>query len=153
MTASPTSDTSPNLEEIIQIGEGLLSATLPKARWTHAAHCLATLYLIKMRGDLDLAAEMPKIIRRYNEAVGTANSDTGGYHETLTQFYIKAIDGYLAHQAKGLALEAASARVLASPIGQRDFPLTYYSHDRLFSLEARHGWVEPDLQALDVSAL
>lgn len=144
---------APNIREIEEIGEGILSATLPKERWTHAAHCLATIYLIKARPVMDLPTEMPSIIRRYNEAVGTANSDTGGYHETLTQFYLMAIRGYLAHKAEALTLEAASAMVLASPIGQRDFPLTYYSQDRLFSLEARRGWVEPDLRPLDVYAL
>lgn len=126
---------------------------MPKARWTHTAHCLATIYLIKARTDLDLPTAMPQIIRRYNEAIRTAYSDTGGYHETLTQFYLKAISGYLSNRAEGLALETASARVLASAIGQRDFALTYYSHQRLFSLEARRGWVEPDLRPLDVCAL
>ncbi len=144
---------APNIREIEEIGEGILSATLPKERWTHAAHCLATIYLIKARPVMDLPTEMPSIIRRYNEAVGTANSDTGGYHETLTQFYLMAVRGFLAHQAEALTLEVATATVLASPIGQRHFPLTYYSHNRLFSLEARRVWVAPDLRPLDVYAL
>ena len=147
------SNSSPTGRQIEEIGEGLLGGSLPKARWTHEAHCLATIYLIKARPDLDLPKQMPQIIRHYNQAVGTANIDTGGYHETLTQFYLKAIGGYLVHQADGLEMEAASARVLASAIGQRDFPLTYYSHERLFSLEARRGWVEPNLRPLDAFAL
>jgi len=28
---------------------------------------------------------MPAMIRRYNQSVGGVNSDTGGYHETITQ--------------------------------------------------------------------
>ena len=39
---------------------------------------------------------MPGIIRTYNEAVGTANTDTAGYHETLTQLYIRGVRAFLA---------------------------------------------------------
>ena len=38
--------------------------------------------------------------------------------------------------------------LLLGPEGQRDWPLGYYSRDRLFSVEARLGWVAPDLAEL-----
>jgi hypothetical protein len=39
-------------------------------------------------------------------------------------------------------------RELIERIGDRRLPLRYYSRERLFSAEARLGWVEPDLLAL-----
>jgi hypothetical protein len=38
--------------------------------------------------------------------------------------------------------------LLGSPQGRREWPLRFYSRERLFSVEARLGWVEPDLEAL-----
>ncbi|MDB5672306.1 MAG: hypothetical protein JWO25_3265, partial [Alphaproteobacteria bacterium] len=39
-------------------------------------------------------------------------------------------------------------RLLLSPRGQRDWPLLFYSRDRLFSAEARLSWIAPDLRPL-----
>jgi hypothetical protein len=33
-------------------------------------------------------------------------------------------------------------------MGRRDWPLRFYSRERLFSVEARRGHVEPDLAAV-----
>jgi hypothetical protein len=36
---------------------------------------------------------------------------------------------------------------------EKDFPLAYYSAERLFSEQARASWVEPDLKPLFVDAI
>jgi hypothetical protein len=33
-------------------------------------------------------------------------------------------------------------------MGRRDWPLRYYSPQRLFSVEARRNWVQPDLATI-----
>ena len=38
--------------------------------------------------------------------------------------------------------------LLLSPMGRRDWPLRFYSAERLFSVEARRKFVTPDLAAL-----
>ena len=128
-----------------------MACTLPKADWTHAAHCIAAVHLTLSRPDLNLTRDLPNMIRRYNDATGTANTDTGGYHETITQVYVLATAWFLEHRAAGLTAGEACTRLLASSCGRRDLPLDYYSHARLFSLEARRHWIEPDLQPLDFS--
>src|SRR5512147_2850839 len=90
--------------EIRRIGEGLLDRSLPKADWTHAAHCVACLYLMCGRPDIDVALELPGIIWRYNAATGTPNSDHDGYHETITRFYIHAARAFLARLPEDLPL-------------------------------------------------
>lgn len=40
--------------------------------------------------------------------------------------------------------------LLLTPEGRRDWPLRFCSKERLFSKEARLGWVEPDLNLLPV---
>jgi hypothetical protein len=38
--------------------------------------------------------------------------------------------------------------LLLSPMGRRDWPLRFYSRERLFSVEARRNFVPPDVAAL-----
>lgn len=134
---------APTEAEIVRIGEGVLDRTLPFAEWTHAAHCIACLYLIIRRPEIDVARSLPGLIWRYNEATGTANTDDGGYHETITRFYLLAIGTYLARRP-------ADGPLAETVFAQRGLPLTYWSRDRLMSVEARRVWVEPDLRPLDL---
>ena len=62
--------------EIEHLGEGLLARTLKREEWTHEAHLGATTYLLLRRSDVDVDAELPGIIRRFNESVGGVNSDS-----------------------------------------------------------------------------
>lgn len=131
-------------DAVRRIGEGLLDRSLPRADWTHEAHLAACTWLVIERPDVLPERDLPAIIRAYNEAVGTANTDTQGYHETLTQLYIRGVRGFLA----GCGAEGLLAKVnalLAGELAPRDWPLRFYSRERLFSVAARRGWIEPDL--------
>ena len=129
-----------------RVGEGLLDRSLPRAEWTHEAHLAACLYLLVERPEIDLPREMPEIIRSYNLAVGGVNDDTQGYHETLTQLYIGGVATFLAGHRAATLVEGVNM-LLRSEIGERNWPLRFYSRERLFSVAARRGWVEPDLAA------
>lgn len=132
---------------IRHVGEGLLARTLPKAEWTHEAHLAACAWLVLERPDVALESELPGIISAYNVAVGGENTDTAGYHETLTQLYIIGVRRFL----RGCAAEGLLAKVnalLSSEIARRSWPLRFYSRELLFSVAARRGWVEPDLIAI-----
>ncbi|MBX9663644.1 MAG: hypothetical protein K5Q19_09945 [Novosphingobium sp.] len=131
------------------VGEGLLARTLPKAEWTHEAHLAACLWLVRERPDFLPERDMPGTISAYNLSVGTQNTDCGGYHETLTQLYIKGVRAFAATLAEGTPLVDAVNALLESEIGDRSWPLCFFSRERLFSVEARRGWVEPDLAALE----
>ena len=47
---------------IVAIGEGLLSATLPREAWTLEAHLAACSWLVRARGDIDTKRELSLII-------------------------------------------------------------------------------------------
>jgi hypothetical protein len=134
--------------EIERIGEGLLARTLPRSDWTHEAHLAATTYLVLRRPDVDLDAELPDIIRRYNESVGGVNDDTQGYHDTITRVFLHGVRLFLGEAASDEPLHALINELLLSPMGQRDWPLRFYSRERLFSIEARRHFVPPDVVAL-----
>jgi hypothetical protein len=134
--------------EIERIGEGLLARTLPRADWTHEAHLAATTYLALRRPDVDLDARLGDIIRSYNESVGGVNSDTEGYHETITRTFLHGVRLFVAEAGKGEPLHELVNDLLHSPMGKRDWPLRFYTPQKLFSVEARREWVKPDLRTL-----
>ncbi len=134
--------------EIERIGEGLLARTLPRADWTHEAHLAATTYLVLRRPDIDLNKRLPDIIRRYNGSVGGVNDDTQGYHETITRTYLHGVRLFMAEADHTKPLHALVNDLLHSPAGRREWPLRFYSAERLFSVEARRNFVPPDLLAL-----
>ena len=135
-------------EAVRNVGEGLLARTLPREKWTHEAHLAATTYLVLKHPELDLDVELRGIITRYNESVGTPNSDSEGYHDTITRAYLRGIRLFLEKADARSALHDLVNELLMTPMGRRDWPLRFWSKDRLLSVEARRGWIEPDLAAM-----
>jgi hypothetical protein len=134
--------------EIERIGEGLVARTLPRGDWTHEAHLAATTYLLLKRPAIDLDAQLPDIIRRYNESVGGVNSDTEGYHETITRVFLRGVRLFLAEADLSEPLHELVNQLLLSPMGRREWPLRFYSPELLFSVEARRGFMPPDLASI-----
>ena len=134
--------------EIERIGEGLLARTLPRDDWTHEAHLAATTYLLTRRAEIDLDEGLPNIIRSYNESVGGVNDDTQGYHETITRLFLHGVRLFLAETDAQRPLHELVNELLLSPMGRRDWPMRFYSPERLFSVEARRKFIAPDLRAL-----
>ena len=146
----PTDDPTPFRTDaaVRHVGKGLLDRSLAKAEWTHEAHLAACLWLLRERPDIVPERDLPAIISAYNVAAGGENTDSAGYHETLTQLYVTAIRQFAAALPPETPLAVAVHRLLESEIAARDWPLRLYSRDRLFSVEARRRFVEPDLQHL-----
>jgi len=134
--------------DVVHIGEGLVERTLPRAEWTHEAHLAATAYLLLRRPDIDVDRELPDLIRRYNESVGGVNSDSEGYHETITRVFLAGVRLFLEEADPKEPLCELVNELLLSPTGRRDWPLRFYSPQLLFSVEARRRFVEPDLRVL-----
>ncbi len=137
-----------NDAEIVRIGEGLLARTLPRPDWTHEAHLATTTYLLTRRPDVDIDKELPGFIRRYDESVGGVNSDSEGYHETITRVFLHGVRLFLAEADLREPLHELVNELLLSPMGRRDWPMRFYSAERLFSVEVRRSFVSPDIAAL-----
>ena len=135
-------------DAVAHVGEGFLALTLPKAEWTHEAHLATTTYLLLRHPEIDLDAELPGFIRRYNESVGGVNDDTQGYHDTITRAYLRGVRLFLEEADRTRPIHELVNELLISPMGRRDWPLRFWSKDQLMSVEARRAWVEPDLKAM-----
>ena len=128
-----------------QLVDDFQSGRLPKDDWTHEAHLRVGAWHVLHFGPEEALERLRTSIRRLNGFHGVANTDSSGYHETLTRFYVVLIAD-LASRNPGTADELADRAV--EELGDRKLPLSYYSRESLFSKEARLAWAEPDLKPL-----
>jgi hypothetical protein len=137
--------------ETERIARGLIDRTLPKSEWTHQAHLRAGLWhLLHYPEDVALAL-LRERIRAYNDATGVVNTESAGYHETITGFYLRVIQTFLESVCRPDRPADELARELIERYGEHQLVLRYYSRERLFSPEARRFWIEPDLRPLPVA--
>lgn len=143
MTGLPCSESE--IDEFIAAFEG---CTLPKERWTHGAHLLTGACYVHELGR-DAALERMRVcVRRYNESVGGKNTETSGYHETITAMWIRLLDGL--RREVGATERAEFARLAVERfVAEKDVFKRYYDFDVVGSVEARRVWVAPNLMGLD----
>jgi hypothetical protein len=123
--------------------------SLPKREWTHFAHLTVGFCSLERFGLEASRLAMPDRIRRYNVASGTPNTDSGGYHDTITMFFLAAVARFRTLLPAGTSRLAAINLLIDDPLGAKDLPLMFYSRDRLMSVAARRRYVEPDLQPIE----
>lgn len=124
------------------------SGELARIRWTHHAHLIIGLWYIS-RFERSEAIELIRCgIKKHNASVGTIDSPTSGYHETITLAWAAIIRGYL---EESVNKDPESFERYEEMIRSSSNPSTlfrYYSRDLLMSIEARGAWVEPDIMPL-----
>jgi hypothetical protein len=121
---------------------------LPKVHWTHQAHLIVALWY-NLRYSAEEALNLVRDgIKRYNEAVGTENTATSGYHETITIFYMWAVRKFIESANPEASLLELANSLIRGKCAARSFPFEYYSRDLLLSSEARAAWVKPDLKEM-----
>ena len=140
-TASPAVDPAALASRFTEL-------TLPKEEWTHAAHLTVGMWHVDRYGAAEALTRLRSGIRRLNESHGNVNTPTSGYHETITAAYVTLLAAYLDACPPELSLAARVERLLAGPLAARDMLFTFYSRERLLSIDARAEWVEPDLGPL-----
>ena len=134
--------------EVLELVRRFEDCTLPRAEWTHAAHLVVAPWHLLQYEPREAAERLRRGIKRYNAAHGIVTTPTGGYHETLTLFWLRVVRSFL----EGGRNEARSLVSLANELAanaDRGLPLRHYTRERLFSPEARASWVEPDLKPVD----
>lgn len=121
-----------------EVADAVVERTLAKARWTHDAHLLACVSLVSRQGPLGALRTLRRAIPAYNEATGVANTATSGYHDTITVYFVWAID-------RLLGAGASRTTLLADAALERSAPLGWWDPATLWSPAARLGWLEPTL--------
>ena len=134
-------------QEILNLVKHFQNQTLPKEEWTHEAHLtVACWYLLNHTID-EATCFLRSGIITYNAAVGGKNTATGGYHETLTVFWIQIIAQFFKKE-KGDLLTMVN-QFLISDFADKTLPFQYYEKSFLMSTLCRARWMEPTLKNLE----
>jgi hypothetical protein len=129
--------TDPDIEAFIRAFE---DGSLPKSEWTHSKHLVMALWYLMRYDSARAIGLIREGIQRYNARQGNHT----GYHETITLAWVAVVERFLSVRDLGVP-ESVLAEELLRQCGGKDYLLRFYSRERLFSDEARHGWVSPDL--------
>ena len=130
-----------------------VACRIPKPEWTHLAHLAIGMWHIHTYGADEALTRLRAGIRRLNDSHGTPNTETSGYHETVTRAYVQLLAQFLAACPSTMPLAERVSRLIASPLAEKEALLEFYSRERLMSSAARANWVEPDILPLHISGL
>ena len=141
----PPAETLPATEQELDAFLAAFEAgTLPKERFSHAGHLLAGACYVHRMEESAAIDHMRICVRRFNEAVGGRNTETSGYHETITRFWLEIVRAYIAALPAGLTPVDVTRRVVEEFAPKRDLFRDYYDFDVLKSREARAVWIPPN---------
>jgi hypothetical protein len=130
-------------EDILVVVRGFENGTIPRDKWRHAEHLTVALYYVSNH-DFDSAlTKMRHGIFNLLKSFKVDFIKEMPYHETLTVFWIKTV--YDFNNSKKDAPILAVCNELIEKF-DKNYPFQFYSRERLFSEEARAGFVEADLQ-------
>ncbi|MDZ7638834.1 MAG: hypothetical protein U5J83_11395 [Bryobacterales bacterium] len=121
-----------------------LGCRLPVQEWTHRAHLSVAALLVEEHGRTEALRTLRTAISNYNESTGGTNSETAGYLETLTVFWIDRVAA-LMERLPGEWERLDRVRAVVEAYGLvRRLDLAYYTFDAAASREARREWIPPD---------
>jgi ribosomal-protein-alanine N-acetyltransferase len=145
LTLEDEPEASAALPELV---DGFERQTLPLSQWNHKTHLEVALWYL-LRHDWSMALlKMRNGILAYNWIWGRANTASSGYHETLTQFWLRILQSFLEKHPTNWPYSQHCDALWMSAISNEELPLDYYSRDRLYSVKARAEWIEPDLKEI-----
>jgi hypothetical protein len=131
----------------VELTRALERGEIANEDFHHGLHLhVAWVYLAESSSVRQAINKMRNTLRRFAAAAGRPEK----YHETITLFWVHLLSRVHA-ASRGQRLDEI---VQANPqLLEKNFPLAYYSAERLFSDKARLSWVEPDLKPLSIDAI
>ena len=136
------------IAEAEKIVQQLEDTTLPKEDWNHEQHLIVALSVVARFGKRAMP-EMMKRIKHYNKSVGIINSESSGYHDTVTIFWIWAVWYFMSKQGDIQFNQAAIDTLFATDaLTKRNIWLEYYSKDVMLSPDARFEYIEADVKPM-----
>jgi len=117
------------------------SKTLPSEAFRHREHVRLTWIYLTLEPPDRVAARLCRSLLE----LATSHGKAERFHHTLTVAWVRIIEfARRSHPDSSFdVLTEAWPSLL-----DKDAPLAYYSRERLYSDDARHHWVEPDLRPL-----
>ena len=127
--------------DIKTLVEAFENGTVAEAEWRHAEHLVVALFYLSNH-DFDTALnKMRDGIFNLLRAFKVDLTKEMPYHETLTVFWMRAVDDF--RRSKNGAPMTEICNELTARF-DKDYPLKFYSRELLFSARARAEFVEAD---------
>ena len=132
--------------------EAFLGLRLPAEQWTHHAHLLVGTMLARRLPETELLPTLRRAISAHNLASGGQNTETAGYHESITAFYAAALSAF-ARATADLTMTEAARLLLAGPLADRRIVTRAYDPATLATVRARLDQAPWDREDFDPQAL
>jgi hypothetical protein len=128
-------------EKIYSLVQAFEAATVSRDDWKHAEHLVVALYYVS-RFDLEAAIEKMRsgVLNLLANGFGVDLTKEMPYHETLTVFWMRTVSDFLSSRTGAFLPDTTKELVEKF---DKDYPLRFYTRERLFSEEARAVYVEP----------
>lgn len=123
---------------------GFRSGTFPIAWWTHGAHVAMAATLLWESSVPRALADIREAIRHYNVSQGGQNTESSGYHETLTRLWVGIVAASLAALPDGADRLTAARHAYRAFARRSGYFRDWYDFDLLKSNDARREWVAPE---------
>lgn len=107
------------------------AGSLTKEEWTHAAHLRMAHWYVWSYPEIEAGVRIRVGIRHLNECMGGQNTEDAGFHETLTEFWIREV------RAMG-PVPVEEVMKLPADLWKRD-----YRSDVVRNRKARREYVRP----------
>jgi hypothetical protein len=134
-------------EEIETLVKSFEEASVPRDEWKHAEHLVVALYYVSHHDIVTAALKMRNgILNLLRNGFGVDLTKEMPYHETVTLFWIRVIAKFNASK-NGASLSERVAEMIGK--FDKDYPLKFYTRERLFSEDARAVFTEPDIKQFD----
>jgi hypothetical protein len=140
MTQTPAYRTESEIEEVVRRFE---DCSYTPEEFVHTRHLtVAAFYLVRF--ERDMAKERMRAgLRKF-----IAYHGKNGYHETITEFWLKRVERMVQTPTEKRADLLALVNEIVGSHHDKNAIYEYYSRELLGTPEAKAAWVEPDIQSI-----
>lgn len=141
----------PSEDAIRQLVDAFERGDIDEPAWNHRAHlAIVSWYLLSFEDAVAVEKTRTGILR-FNRLNGIERTPTGGYHETLTLFWLEVVRDFLSALPGSTSVHERVNAVVSAFSHRRELFLEHYRSETIWSWDARIRWVEPDLKPLGAS--
>ncbi len=131
-----------NEDEILTVVKSFENCTISREDWRHKEHMVVALYYIFHHDFETSVSKMREGILNLLRSYGVDLTKEMPYHETITVFWVRTVLDFRKEKNDASIVEICNEMVEKF---DKDYPLRFYSRERLFSDQSRTEFVEADL--------
>lgn len=131
-------ETEADIDRLVSLFE---TGMIARGAWDHAGHLTVALCYLWRHDFAEALDRMRRGIFDLLRAFEVDLAKEMPYHETLTVFWMRAVEDFKNSAHKDSLVEVCNELIEKF---DKDYPLRFYSRELLFSAEARAKFVEPD---------